>query len=146
MWFFFIFCAFPITVTALYYSTSYPLGYFICIILCKYVSLHCAMHLKGFPGDGESYRLTVRDTMNDSYFLITIFCISIYLSIMLLDGILSNGILSDWAVYIFFFHIKYARFPMQFCSRRFDAANTSRKGGGSLKLWYKLYIFILYSI
>lgn len=47
---FFIFCAFPITAAALYYSTSYPPGYFICIILCKYVSLHCAMHLKGFPG------------------------------------------------------------------------------------------------
>jgi len=47
--FFSIFCAFPITAAALHYSTSDPLAYFICIILCKYVSLHCAMHLKRFP-------------------------------------------------------------------------------------------------
>lgn len=40
---------FSITAAAPYYSTSYPLAYFICIILRKYISHYCVMHLKRFP-------------------------------------------------------------------------------------------------
>jgi len=71
--FLFISHVFPITDTAALYYSLLPVlqAYFICIILCKYVSRHCVMHLKRFSG-GESYRSAVRGGTHDSHFLITI--------------------------------------------------------------------------